>query len=194
MLILFVCTGNICRSPIGELLAKRYLAASSINIASAGTHGLSNHPIDPSSEQLLSRAGIDSQAFRSKRLTAELAASADLIFCFERIQRQEIALLAPAMSKRIFLLGDFANIATYCSQNNMVYGLTVAERLESVIAAAPLIQGLLPRADDIEDPHRQSFDAFERAADETNKELRTILLSLKKHPLAAPELHTAQFM
>jgi protein-tyrosine phosphatase len=191
MLILFVCTGNICRSPIGELLAKRYLAASSINISSAGTHGLSSHPIDPSSEKLLDRAGIDSQAFRSKRLTAELATSADLIFCFEKIQRQEIALLAPSMSKRIFLLGDFANIAAYCANNNMVRGLTVADRLESVITTAPLIQGLLPGADDIEDPHRKSFDVFERAADQTNKALRTILLSLKKHPAVIPELQIA---
>jgi protein-tyrosine phosphatase len=191
MLILFVCTGNICRSPIGELLAKRYLAASSINISSAGTHGLSNHPIDPSSAELLSRVGIDSQTFRSKRLTAELATSADLILCFEKIQRQEIALLAPSMSKRIFVLGDFANLAVYSANNNMVRGLTVADRLESVIAAAPLVQGFLPAAGDIEDPHHKNFEVFERAAEQTNKALRTALQSLKKHPSVVPELQIA---
>lgn len=188
MLILFVCTGNICRSPLGELLAKRYLASSSIQISSAGTHGLPSHPIDPSSERLLARAGIDSHTFRSKRLTAEMALSADLIFCFEKVQRQEIALLAPSMSKRIFLLGDFANIAAYCARSNTVRGLTVADRLESVIATAPLVQGLLPPAHDIEDPHRKSFEVFEHAAEQTNDALRTIFLSLKKHPANVPEL------
>ena len=64
MQVMFVCTGNICRSPMGELLLSRYLADTSIEVSSAGTKGLPGHPIDPSSATLMSSVGIDSSAFR----------------------------------------------------------------------------------------------------------------------------------
>ena len=40
MHIMFVCTGNICRSPMGELLLTRYLSGTTVQVSSAGTHGL----------------------------------------------------------------------------------------------------------------------------------------------------------
>ena len=39
MHIMFVCTGNICRSPMGELLLTRYLSGTTVQVSSAGTHG-----------------------------------------------------------------------------------------------------------------------------------------------------------
>lgn len=39
MHIMFVCTGNICRSPMGELLLAKYLEDTSLTVSSAGTHG-----------------------------------------------------------------------------------------------------------------------------------------------------------
>ena len=47
MHIMFVCTGNICRSPMGELLMSRYLANTTVQVTSAGTRGLPMHQIDP---------------------------------------------------------------------------------------------------------------------------------------------------
>ena len=47
MHIMFVCTGNICRSPMGELLLTRYLSGTTVQVSSAGTHGLPMHQIDP---------------------------------------------------------------------------------------------------------------------------------------------------
>ena len=47
MHIMFVCTGNICRSPMGELLMTHYLNGTTVQVSSAGTRGLPMHPIDP---------------------------------------------------------------------------------------------------------------------------------------------------
>lgn len=40
MHIMFVCTGNICRSPMGELLMTHYLNGTTVQVSSAGTRGL----------------------------------------------------------------------------------------------------------------------------------------------------------
>lgn len=83
MHIMFVCTGNICRSPMGELLMTHYLNGTTVQVSSAGTRGLPMHPIDPSSGRLMQSVGIESSGFRSRRLTRQMADEADLILCFE---------------------------------------------------------------------------------------------------------------
>ena len=62
MHIMFVCTGNICRSPMGELLLTRYLSGTTVQVSSAGTHGLPMHQIDPNSALLMESVGIDESA------------------------------------------------------------------------------------------------------------------------------------
>ncbi|MFT8357431.1 MAG: low molecular weight phosphatase family protein [Bifidobacterium aquikefiri] len=181
MHIMFVCTGNICRSPIGELLMRHYLAGTSVVVDSAGTHGLTNHAIDPFSRELMDEVGIESREFRSRRLTADMARSADLILCFEKEQLADIKTLAPTMGRRVFLLPDFANLATSCAERGLIQGLTVPKRMESIITQAPRLIGVIPTSDDIEDPHRKSFDVFERACKQTNAAIVTILDSLRKH-------------
>ena len=89
MRIMFVCTGNICRSPMGELLMSHYLTGTTVQVSSAGTRGLPMHPIDPSSGRLMQSVGIESSGFRSRRLTRQMADEADLILCFEKQQRKE---------------------------------------------------------------------------------------------------------
>jgi len=193
MRVMFVCTGNICRSPMGELLLSRYLADTSIEVSSAGTKGLPGHPIDPSSATLMSSVGIDSSAFRSRRLTRDMANATDLILCFEASQRREIVTLAPAVVRRTFVITEFAALCAYCADHGMVKGRTIQERLWSVAEAAPIVRPLLPPSPDIEDPHGKTFDVFCTVADETNRALRTILNSMRKHagakthPLAQPE-------
>ncbi|WP_094730465.1 low molecular weight phosphatase family protein [Bifidobacterium hapali] len=174
MKILFVCTGNICRSPMGELLLSHYIPDADISVDSAGTRGLDNHAIDPSSAKLLDQAGIDSSAFRSKRITPQLADSADLIFCFEPHQRQDIATLAPRAGRRTFLLPDFANMCAYCAQQGFITGNNRQERLESVIDNASMIRPMLPAPISIEDPHRKDFPVFQKAYDQICQALSII--------------------
>lgn len=181
MHIMFVCTGNICRSPMGELLLTRYLAGTTVQVSSAGTRGLPRCQMDPSSARLMTSVNIEPSGFRSRRLTRSMAESADLILCFEKEQRKDIVALAPGAVRYTFLLNDFANMCQYCAQNGMVSGLTIQERLASVIKVSSMIRPMLPTPKDIDDPHGKSFDKFRIAANQTNNALRTMLKSMKKH-------------
>ncbi|WP_428860922.1 tyrosine protein phosphatase [Bifidobacterium dentium] len=178
MRVLFVCTGNICRSPMGELLFRMYTAGTSIEVDSAGTHSLVGHEIDGSSAALLTSAGIDSSAFRSKQLTRQIAQECDLILCFEEEQLQNIVGIAPAAVHYTFTLPDFSNMCAYCAQQNMIEGFTLPERLQSVIAQATTIRPMLPQAATIADPYRKDFSAFRRAVDATDTAIRNIMKSL----------------
>ncbi|WP_137655298.1 arsenate reductase/protein-tyrosine-phosphatase family protein [Bifidobacterium moukalabense] len=186
MHIMFVCTGNICRSPMGELLLTKYLTGTTVRVSSAGTRGLPMHQIDPSSARLMDSVGIESSGFRSRRLTRQMADEADLILCFEKGQRKDIVALAPAAVRYTFLLSDFANMCEYCARNGMVKGLTIQERLQSVIKSSSMIRPMLPTPRDIEDPHGRTFDKFRTAANQTNTSIRTILKSMRKHYAVEP--------
>lgn len=145
---------------MGELLLPRFIPDPDIEVDSAGTRGLPSHEIDPSSGELMRTDGIDPSAFRSKRITPDLARQAGLILCFEQHQRSEIATIAPTAGRRTFLLPDFANMCAYCAQQGFIEGTTRAEHLESVIDNASMIRPLLPAPTEIEDPHHKDMPVF----------------------------------
>ena len=71
--ILFVCTGNICRSPTAEGVARHYIAcaglADSIEVDSAGTHGYhAGEPPDPRASKAAKKRGYDLSGLRARKL------------------------------------------------------------------------------------------------------------------------------
>lgn len=179
MKVLFVCTGNICRSPMGELMFPLFFHDDSIVTDSAGVQGLVDSPIDPSSARLMRADGIDPSAFRSKRLTPQLAMGSDLILCFTEHQRAKIVELAPRIRSHTFLLTDFADLCDYCAKNGLIEGDTLEERLDSVLANASLVRPMLPPVHDIDDPYRKDFPAFETAHQQIGEAFATIAAALE---------------
>lgn len=82
--VLFICTGNTCRSPMAEAIARAHADSPEgaglrdLFIASAGVWASDGSPITPEAERTLRAMGID-HAGRSKRLTAEMIRKADLV-------------------------------------------------------------------------------------------------------------------
>ena len=177
MHIMFVCTGNICRSPMGELLMTHYLNGTTVQVSSAGTRGLPMHPIDPSSGRLMQSVAIADVPSRRQRRHGQTR---------EKQQRKEIVTLAPAAVRYTFLLDDFANMCDYCARNNMIAGLTIQERLQSVIKKSSMIRPMIPQPKDIADPHGREFSMFCVAAEQTNGAIRKILKSMRKHRTVTP--------
>jgi protein-tyrosine phosphatase len=128
LLIVFVCTGNICRSPMADvvlrhLAADRWLAdggalGERLVVASAGTGGWhEGEPMDPRARAALERRGYTDHGHRARAFdTASLSAS-ELVVCMDRGHRQTLASRARAAAgdyrhdDRLVLLRSFAGRA-----------------------------------------------------------------------------------
>ncbi|CAM3177791.1 protein-tyrosine phosphatase [Williamsia muralis] len=108
MKILFVCTGNICRSPVAEKLLERYNMelGLGLHVSSAGTRALNGQPMHPESERVLDGLGIETGDFESRMLTPDIAADCDLLLGMTREHRAVARQLAPARWKRMFALRE----------------------------------------------------------------------------------------
>src|SRR5690242_2518382 len=112
MRILFVCSGNICRSPLGAQVLRARLgdAAPAFDIESAGTIADDGAAMDGAAAAQSSRLGGDPSTHASRYLTESIAASADLVLTAERSHRAAVAQLAPRASKRAFTIKQFARV------------------------------------------------------------------------------------
>ncbi|WP_028920562.1 low molecular weight protein-tyrosine-phosphatase [Pseudoxanthomonas suwonensis] len=106
--LLFVCVGNICRSPTAEILMRARLGdRPGVQVASAGLQALVGRPIDPTAAQLLREAGHDPDGHRARQATPSVLAAADLVLVMEQAHLTRIAREVPQVSGKTFLLGKW---------------------------------------------------------------------------------------
>jgi protein-tyrosine phosphatase len=100
--ILFVCDGNICRSPTAEALMR--LSCPNKKAASAGLVGLVGRDMAPIAREVALEQGIDCPVHVAQKLTDELCREYDLILVMEKRQRDDVMRLHPGVSGKVFLL------------------------------------------------------------------------------------------
>ncbi|HFQ7003991.1 TPA: protein tyrosine phosphatase [Klebsiella pneumoniae] len=103
--ILVVCTGNICRSPIGERILKQLLPTMQVD--SAGTAALVDHNADNSAIKIAKKHGISLEGHKGKQFTAKLARNYDLILAMEKIHINQIEKIAPEARGKTMLFGHW---------------------------------------------------------------------------------------
>jgi protein-tyrosine phosphatase len=81
--VLFVCKGNICRSPFAELYARGVLG-DGVRVASAGYNQKSGKPSPPEALVAARELGVSLDAHRSQPITEEMVRRSDVIFVFDR--------------------------------------------------------------------------------------------------------------
>jgi len=106
--ILAVCTANICRSPIVEILLRQRLDPEVFEVASAGVQGWRDAPVDSMVVLELERLGASAEGFCSRPLEQRLVEDADLILTATRGHRSEVVGRFPAALRRNFTVREFA--------------------------------------------------------------------------------------
>jgi len=107
--ILLVCTGNICRSPLGAALLERALAERSIEgigVSSAGTGAWDGAPVSEGAYLVGLERGLDLSGHRARLLTRELVEAADLVLTMARHHRPRVDELGG--EGHVFVLGEYA--------------------------------------------------------------------------------------
>ncbi|HFZ8994100.1 TPA: protein tyrosine phosphatase [Citrobacter freundii] len=105
--ILVVCTGNICRSPIGERFLRRALPGKKID--SAGTGALIKHSADLSAVKISSQYGLSLAGHQGQQFTSSLGREYDLILAMEKFHIEQISRIAPEARGKTMLFGHWIN-------------------------------------------------------------------------------------
>ncbi|MEE9165026.1 MAG: low molecular weight protein arginine phosphatase [Nitrospinota bacterium] len=108
--ILFICLGNLCRSPMAECLLRNRLESKGkrdVQISSAGFLDQTGSHSPEEIHVVMNEAGIDVSQHRSSPVTEEKIREADLIIVMEKRQRENLCRQFPDEAYRIFLLSQF---------------------------------------------------------------------------------------
>lgn len=103
--ILVVCVGNICRSPMGEVLLRDALPKR--NISSAGIGALVGMPADPLTLAVLPDLHEELSKHRARQLTPDMTRSADLILVMESGHKRAIENIDPSARGKIYRWGEW---------------------------------------------------------------------------------------
>jgi protein-tyrosine phosphatase len=106
--VLFVCKGNVCRSPFAHRLAQQ-LAPAEVRIASGGYHPRTGRPCPPEAVQVAEEMGVDLRSHRSQGLSAAMVADADVIFVFDEDNYRTLRRRHAAALPKVHFLGSLAD-------------------------------------------------------------------------------------
>lgn len=138
--IVFVCTGNTCRSPMGEGWLKWYIEKKKQSdhffVESCGVYAYDGMPASEGAVKRMKKEGIDITSHRSQAMTRHILESADVIFCMSYAHKKAIMDMCPSAEERVIVL----DVADPIGFGDMVYNgcfdaieKGVMEHLDSVM-------------------------------------------------------------
>lgn len=166
--ILAVCTANICRSPLMEILLRARLDGGGFEVSSAGVRGWDRKPMDAMAAAELQRLGHSAEDFRSQAIGSRLIDSADLILTATREHRSAVLATHPRALRRSFTLIEFAALTQ----------VVEADEPRALVAEAALRRSLAPAHADVADPYRRGPDVHRATADQIDAAVDTIAAHL----------------
>jgi protein-tyrosine-phosphatase len=187
--ILFVCTGNICRSVMAEAFFRRYLGTGKAlgwEVGSAGLEAEPGRPPELGVVRVMSEYGLDVSGHRARRLTREMVEEADLVLAMALHNSQRLVVRHQEAAGKVFTLKEF--VIRGLPHGEHLDGHLPAERLRFLMERIRRIEGweappggevnhqirsfllhyfhLYGQELSIDDPLGQSMDFMRRVAEE----------------------------
>jgi protein-tyrosine-phosphatase len=179
--ILTICTANICRSPMMEILLQDRLDPRRFEVASAGVRGWDAAPIDSMVVLELARLGHDSTDHRARVLEGHLIEQADLVLTAAREHRAAVLAMSPRALRKTFTLRELAALVDGVESES--------ESLEDLVADASRRRSTAPADVDIADPYRREPDVHRQVADEIAAAVDILANRLSGLPMRGTALH-----
>lgn len=169
--ILTVCTGNVCRSPIAELILARGLSSlAEVRVHSAGTGALVGAAVPKPAQDLAIGLGLDASTHRARQIDAQMIREADLIVGMSREHRRIVVESVPNSMRRAFTLRELARVADAADLEvlktvHASEASSSVDRIRLAIATASSLRGTVappwtPEDLDVVDPYNRSDDTY----------------------------------
>lgn len=166
--VLFVCTANICRSPVAERLSqlRSRVPDSWVRFTSAGTHARPGLPIDPPSARALAELGGDAVDHASRLLDRRMLEEATLVLTATTEHRDFTLRKHPSGMRKTFTMKEFVRLGRGIEP---AVGPDDVERvIVDVAGQRGLVRSGGPQRDDIVDPYGKDPSESMRAAVEVS--------------------------
>jgi protein-tyrosine-phosphatase len=109
--VLFVCTGNTCRSPMAEALFRKATAGrDDYTVSSAGVSASKGTPANPDTIAILKKRNAPLTGFGSRQVSKKILEDATHVFAMTRSHLRTLELQFPAFSEKYHLVGEYANL------------------------------------------------------------------------------------
>jgi protein-tyrosine phosphatase len=169
--VLFVCIGNVCRSPVGERLLAARLPADRFAVRSAGVGAMVGYAMSKYAAAELEGFGGNPKGFAARQLTPEMIEEADLLLTATRDLRSAVLADAPGALRRTFTILEFAALSA------MGEGST-AEELVRWAGAHRSAAGNVEQ--DVPDPFRRGPEMHAAAAGAIHEAVQQIAKGLDR--------------
>ena len=106
--ILYVCTGNTCRSPIAQGLTNKYAKDNGLDISavSAGIFPEENATISPNAYKVLLEEGIDMSYHRARKITEGDIDNANAVICMSKQHAYAVISIFPNSANKVYIMGE----------------------------------------------------------------------------------------
>jgi protein-tyrosine phosphatase len=185
--VIFVCTGNICRSPMAEQILEQRADKEKlpITVVSAGVMAMTGDPMTPQSADAMTKRGFTPTKHISQDLTPKLLEEADLVLTATLDHRSAIARMLPKASKYSFTIDEFARLTSFLRADPEFQEEfkkkpkeTRDQYLRRAIHEAVLLRGMVPTnldPKDVVDPYGESIEVYNQVAEHIDVMLEIIV-------------------
>lgn len=145
--VLFICTANICRSPMAEAIFRSHVQKTRQDwqdwqVESAGTWALDGKPASKNSQLVMARRGLDITGHRSRTVDEALMAGTDLILTMEEGHKEALQVEFSFAANRVFLLTEMVGKLESVRDP---YGGPIEEYEETAVLLEEIIQNGMPK-------------------------------------------------